>query len=179
MQIVEEHLVGLVVDHGVDAPDGQALADRVLHIDQQHRQPLGAPLDLVDRRGAHQQQHQVGLVGARGPQLLAVDDVVVAVAHRARLELGGVGAGGRLGHAERLKADFAGRDLRQVAAASAPRCRAAAACPSCTSGRDRRRAAAGGVDFLEDHAAGAQRQARRRRIPPGSARRDSRRPRAR
>ena len=32
--------------------------------------------DLLARRGAREQQHQVGMLGARGPDLLAVDDVV-------------------------------------------------------------------------------------------------------
>ena len=34
------------------------------------------------RRGARQQQHQIGMLGARRPDLLAVDDVVVALAPR-------------------------------------------------------------------------------------------------
>ena len=52
-----------------------------LHVDEEHRQALGALLATWStRRGARQQQHQVGVLGAGGPDLLAVDDVVVAVA---------------------------------------------------------------------------------------------------
>ena len=51
---------------------------------------------------------------AAGPHLLAVDDVLVAVPDGAGLELGGVGAGRRLGDAEGLEAQFTRRDVRQV-----------------------------------------------------------------
>ena len=50
----------------------------------------------------------------RDPDLLAVDDVAVAAAHGGGLDLGGVGAGGGLGHAHRLQAQLAGGDARQV-----------------------------------------------------------------
>ena len=56
-----------------------------LHVDQEHGQAFGALLHLIERRGAHQQQHQVGFVRARGPDFLAVDDVVVALADSARV----------------------------------------------------------------------------------------------
>ena len=39
-------------------------------------------VDLVARGGAGEQQHQVGVLGAAGPDLLAVDDVAVALATR-------------------------------------------------------------------------------------------------
>ncbi len=49
------------------------------------------------RVGAGQQEHVVRHVGHGGPYLLAVDHVVVAVAHRAGLQRGQIGAGLRLG----------------------------------------------------------------------------------
>ena len=55
------------------------------------------------------------VLDARDPDLLAVDDVAVAASHGGGLELGGVGAGGRLGHAQRLQPQLAAGDLRQVA----------------------------------------------------------------
>ena len=51
---------------------------------------------------------------ARDPHLLAVDDVALVRPDRPGLELGGIRAGGRLGHAERLQAKLALGDLRQV-----------------------------------------------------------------
>jgi hypothetical protein len=55
------------------------------------------------------------MLGAAGPDLLAVDDVMVALAPREGAERGGVGAAGRLGDAEGLQAQSPGRDARQVA----------------------------------------------------------------
>ena len=70
---------------------------------------------LLLRRGARQQHHQVGMFGAAGPDLLAVDDVaVVAVLARKGLQRRRVGAAGRLGDAEGLQPQLAARDLRQV-----------------------------------------------------------------
>ena len=49
-----------------------------LHV---HQQVGDALLLLRCRVGAHQQEAPVGVMRGRGPQLLAVDDVVVAIAH--------------------------------------------------------------------------------------------------
>ena len=104
------------------------------------REALGALLDLVERRRAREQHHQVGVQRARGPDLLAVDrrsrrrrarpwSVICVVSEPA------VG----LGDAEGLQPQLARRDPRQVLLPSARRCRGGAACPSCTSARGRRR----------------------------------------
>ena len=115
LEVVEEHLVVLWLIIASIGRISMPLPTRLAQVDQEHRQPVGALLHLVDRRGARQQQHQVGVQRARGPHLLAVDDVaVVALAHRAGLELGGVGAGGRLGDAEGLQPQFARGDARQI-----------------------------------------------------------------
>ena len=50
------------------------------HVDDEGREPVGALRRLVARRGAGEQQHQVGVFRAAGPDLLTVDDIVVAVA---------------------------------------------------------------------------------------------------
>src|SRR4030095_13852276 len=65
------------------------------------------------RIGAHQAEHPVGLVGVGRPDLLAVDDVVIAVEHRARLEAGEIAAGARL-RVALTPADLAAGDLREV-----------------------------------------------------------------
>ena len=71
------------------------------------------------------------MLGARGPDLLAVDDVAVGACGGARgLDPRRVGAGVGLGHGEGLQAQLAGGDPRQVLGASARRCRGAAGCPS-------------------------------------------------
>ena len=88
----------------------------VAHVDQEDRQALGALLGLLARRGARQQQHQVGMLGAAGPHLLAVHDVgAVVLLHRRGAQRQRVGAAGRLGDAERLQAQLAAGDLGQVA----------------------------------------------------------------
>ena len=63
--------------------------------------------------GAHQAEDPVGVIRVRRPDLLAVDDVVVAVACRAGLQRSEVGAGIRLGIAL-APADQPCCDLRQM-----------------------------------------------------------------
>ena len=98
-----------------ESPDiilsGRTVMPGDLHVDQQ----AGDALVLGRRRiGAHDQQAQVGDVGVAGPDLLAVDDEVVAVAHALGFERGQVAAGVRLGEA--LAPDFVAReDAGQVA----------------------------------------------------------------
>ena len=66
------------------------------------------------RGGPGQEKHQVGVFGAAGPDLLAVDDIGIAVPARECPQRGGVGAAGRFGHPECLQPQFAGGDFRQV-----------------------------------------------------------------
>ena len=81
-QVVEEYFGGGMVHHGADRPDGEALAPGLAHVDQEHREPFGAFLRLLPRRGAGEQQHQVGMLDPRRPDFLAVDDVMVVIADR-------------------------------------------------------------------------------------------------
>ena len=118
-----------MVDHVADGPQREAGPSALAQIDQENREAFGFLLHLGQRRGARQQQHQVGMLHARDPDFLAVDDVAVAPPLGEGLDLGGVGAGGGLGDGERLQAQFAGRNPAAGSAASAPRSRAAAAFP--------------------------------------------------
>ena len=79
----------------VDRDDRSDRDARRLHVDQQERDPLLPLLRL--RIGAHQTEAPIGVVRGRGPDLLAVDDVVVPVALGGGLERGEVRPGARLG----------------------------------------------------------------------------------
>ena len=160
-QIGEEHFGGRVIHHGADRADRKPVALRRLHVDDEHRQSIGALFGFFLRRRARQQDHQVGMLGAAGPDLLAVDDVaVVAVALRKGFQRRGIGAAGRLGDPERLQAQFAAGDFRQplclLLVAAVPQQRA--------HGVHLRMAAAaiasGALDLFQDRAGGGQFQAR-------------------
>ena len=93
LHVVEEHFV-----HGMAAvhQDQRAHRDaRALHVDQQERDAF---LALLHRRvGAHQAEDPVGVVRVGGPDLLAVDDVLVAIPLGLGLERGQVASRARLG----------------------------------------------------------------------------------
>ena len=134
--VVEEHLaeLGRAVGLGDAADLDAGLAHR-------HEQVRDA---LVLRRvgiGAGEQEAVVGVVAAGRPDLLPVDDPLVAVEHGRRLQAGQVGA--RVGLAEALApAHLAAEDLGQELAASAPRCPTAAASGRRACRRRSRRASA-------------------------------------
>ncbi len=164
---------------------GRTVSPRSLGVCRSTRnidRPVGLLLHLFERRGARQQQHQVGVLHARDPHLLAVDDVAVAAAHRHRPRLRGVGAGGGLGDGERLQPQAPGGQLRQVLALLR-----LAAVPHQRAHDVHLRVAGAGVgarsvDLLEDHRRFGQRQAaatvglgNQRRQPAGlGQRRDER-----
>ena len=64
LEVVEEQLVGLVIDHVADWPDREPLADGVLELDDEDRHPLRLALDLGERRRAREQDHQVRVLHA-------------------------------------------------------------------------------------------------------------------
>ncbi|MCY1414794.1 hypothetical protein D9M71_302530 [compost metagenome] len=109
LHIVEEHLVDFVIAvEGDDRPHADAGRG---HVDQQEG---NAALLLRLGVGAHQAEDPVGVLAEGGPGLLAVDHVVVTLAHRAGLQRGQVGTGARLGVA--LAPPVAAvEDARQVA----------------------------------------------------------------
>ena len=92
LHLIEEHLVHFAraIEHD-DRLHGNA---RRLHVDEQEGDAF---LRLHARIGAHQAENPVGELRERGPRLLAVDDVRVALAKRAGFEIGEIGTGARLG----------------------------------------------------------------------------------
>ena len=93
----EEHLVEVAEVLVGELGERPALDARRLHVDDQRADAL------VLRRvgiGAHEAEAPVGVVRARRPHLLAVDDELVAVEHGARLQAREVAAGAGLAHAE-------------------------------------------------------------------------------
>ena len=147
-----------MVHHGADRPDREPGVLGLAHVEDEDREPVGA-LAFVLRRGAREQQHQVGIFRTRGPDLLAVDHVVVAVAARHRLDRRGVGAARRLGHPERLQAQRPGGDLGQVFALllgiAVPQQRPHDVHLGVAGGA----VAAGALDFLQDRGGRRDRQA--------------------
>src|ERR1700692_4047808 len=105
--VLEPHLVDLVAavqQH--DGPDGDA---GTLHIDQQEGD---AGLLLGLRVGTHQTKDPIGILTERIPGLLAVDDVVISVAHGTGLQRRQIRA--RAGFRIPLTPPLlAGADLRQ------------------------------------------------------------------
>ena len=77
--------------------------------------PCGLVLQLVVRRGARQQQHQVGLLHARDENLLPVDDVAIALANGAGLDARGLRSGIGLGDGKGLQAQLAAGDAGKIA----------------------------------------------------------------
>ena len=59
--IVEKHFGGVVVDHGGQRADLQALAKARANVEQKHRQPRALAGHLVKRCGACEQQHEIGM----------------------------------------------------------------------------------------------------------------------
>ena len=107
--VLEEDLVEAdVVDHVREGARGDAGG---LHVDQEVGDALVFGRVGI---GAGEQDHPVALVGAGGPDLRAVDHVVVAVADGARLQAGEVGAGAGLAEAL-APALLAAQDAGQVA----------------------------------------------------------------
>ena len=112
---IEEHLVG-IDRHAAHLVDLAHLDVRAVERGIEEREALGALLDLLQRRGARQQQHALRHLRGRGPDLLAVHDVtVIAFAHGAGLDPGGVEARIGLGDGE-AGLLLAGDQRRQEAA---------------------------------------------------------------
>ena len=114
-EIVEEDFRRRMIDHRADRPNFQPVTLRLAHIDDEDGQAVGAFLHLVLRRGPGEQQHQVGMLCARGPDLLTIHDIfVIALFHRRGGEGKRIGAAGRLRHPESLQAQLPAGDLRQI-----------------------------------------------------------------
>ena len=138
-EIVEEKFVRLVIHHVGDRPNREPFPDRLAQIDKENRQPFGFLLDF--RRAAW-----CARAGSSGRNAARARSTPSGrsrrsgrPSYRRRLDLGGVGAGGWLGDAHRLQAQFAASRFWAGIRASALPSRGAAACPCCTSARGRRR----------------------------------------
>ena len=79
--VVEKDFRGRMVHHRPDRLDGHAVSDHLAHIDQKNGEPFGLACHRFTWSRAREQQHQVGIFGAARPNLLAVDDIFVAIAH--------------------------------------------------------------------------------------------------
>jgi hypothetical protein len=90
------HLVDLAGDG--EAGDGRVRAVAGLLLDQEGGHvPVRGVVPVV---GVAQHRDQVGGAAVRQPHLLAVDDEILAIGHRARADGGDVGAEAGLGHGE-------------------------------------------------------------------------------
>ncbi len=85
-------------------------------IDEKNAQTVGLALHVFVRRGSHEKQHQIGVLHARGPHFLSVDDVVVALTNGHRLNPRRVRSGVGFGDAERLQTQLPTRNPRKIAA---------------------------------------------------------------
>src|SRR3546814_10636176 len=70
--------------------------------------------DVCSSDLAAEEDHQVRMFGAADPDFLAVDDIIVADLTRKGADARRVGARGRFGDAEGLKAEFSARDRGQI-----------------------------------------------------------------
>src|SRR5919112_2355549 len=113
-QVLEEELVGLVVDHHAPGLHRQPAAYSFAQIYEEHGEPFGLPTYTLERRGTGQEDHKVRVQDSGDVDLSPVDDVMVSVSHGGRPQGGGVGTGLRLGHAESLQPQLAASYLRQV-----------------------------------------------------------------
>ena len=93
--VVEHDLPGLVVDHEIIG--GRKLDAGRIHVDQESGDAATCALLRI---GDREHLGEVGIVRAGDEALDAVDDVVVAIAHRGRAHGGGIGAGIGLGLGE-------------------------------------------------------------------------------
>ncbi len=80
LEVVEEQLVGLVIDHVGDGPHRHALADRLAQVDDEDRHALG----LLRRPRSSGVVRASRIIRSecwmrRDPDLLAVDDIAVAL----------------------------------------------------------------------------------------------------
>ena len=153
LDAVEEDLGRRVVHQRLDRPDRHRPGrECLLHVDDEGREPLRLLRHLVERRRPREQEHQVGVQRARGPDLLPADQIAAVVTRGRRLQARRVGAGPGLRDAERLQPQLARSDLRQVLllllVGAVPEDRAHRVHLRVAGAR----VAAARVDLLEDHA---------------------------
>ena len=155
-QVVKEQLGGTVIHHGVDGFDGQPVADRGAHIHQQDRHAIGAFRRRLTVRGTHQQHHQVRVFRPGNPDFLAIDHIVIAIAHRPGANAGGIRAAVGLGDTKGLQPQRTRGHLRQVALLLGFAAVAQQGAHGVHLGMTGTAVAAAAVDFLQDGAGGTQ-----------------------
>jgi hypothetical protein len=89
-EIIKENFVGVVTDHCLDGLDCQSAAYGVPHVDEEDREPIGPTHPFADRAGSGEQEHEIRVVCARRPYLLAIDDIHIAAAYGGRRDPPGV-----------------------------------------------------------------------------------------
>ena len=114
LHIFEKQDVRMMIEHHLKRLDFQ-LPACLAHVNQEDRQTFGLVLQRLIRRGAGQQQHKIGLFGARDEDFLTVDDVFAAASDRACLQPRGFRSGIRFRHGKGLQPQFAARDFWQIA----------------------------------------------------------------
>ena len=82
--------------------------------DQKDRQAFGLFSHFGEGRGPRQKDHQIGMLHSADPDLLAIDDIAVALLDRRGLELRRVCARGWFGNAHGLQTQLTAGDLGQV-----------------------------------------------------------------
>ena len=112
-QAVDEHLIGIdrLPSHLLDLAH---LDEAAVERGEEQRQAIGRPAPALDRRAAGQDQHLVGDLRCGDPDFRAGDDITVAAAFGASLQLGGFQAGIRFRHCK-ARLLLAGDDRRQHA----------------------------------------------------------------
>ena len=102
-----------MVNHRLKRPDRQLALVGPTQINQEERQPLCAFLYRLQRCRTRQQQHQIRILGPARPDLLAGNNVLVAVPLRPRLDARRVRARRRLCNAKSLQPQSTFRQRRQ------------------------------------------------------------------
>ena len=92
LEIVEEELARVVIDHVRDRPHRQAVFPCRTQIDEENRQSIGLPAHLVERRCPRKQDHQVGVLHAGDPHFLSVDEEEIPHIGGTRLQTGEIRA---------------------------------------------------------------------------------------
>src|SRR3989442_5537934 len=112
-ETVKEDCVGVVIDHDIERLDVD-FTPRLTEIDDEDGKPLGLVVQLIVRRRAREQQHQIRFENARDEDLLSVDDILVSLPGRDRLNARGFGACVGFCHSEGLQSQLAAGDLREI-----------------------------------------------------------------
>ena len=114
LHMLEEQLVGLVVDHDTNRLHGESVAECCMQVHEEDRKPLRLLPGLVKWSGPGKKNHQVRVPHARDVDLPAVYNVAIALAYRRRCNTHGIRACFRFGHSKRLQAQFATGNFGQV-----------------------------------------------------------------